>query len=80
MRVFRNLSKAQILEQFESLQRESKHFNETTEGGEVLTIMVRWIGASITLNDERAISFTSEFGEHCFDRCAVTFDGQMVNM
>ena len=89
MRVFRNLSKGQILEQFESLQRESKHFNEMNEGGEVLSITVRWIGASTDFSqgdntssnvDGKVMSFTSEFGEQSFDKYAITFDGRVINM
>ena len=88
VRVFRNLSKGQILEQFESLRRESKHFNEVNEGEKVLSIMVRWIGASTDFSQEnnekpvdgQVMNFTSEFGEQSFDKCAITFDGQAINM
>ena len=53
VRVLKNKTKAEIIEEFDYLKEESKEFNSKNPSDGALVIMIRWIGWDIDLERER---------------------------
>ena len=57
VRLFEDATKAEIIDQFKLLEKESTAFERYRQKGEVMSVLVRWIGWSVELS-RRALSET----------------------